>query len=331
MTSEEDIHVAIVACGDRLEETTVALKALTLFTNRSLYAHVFAEDQLQEGFTRTFRSWPPSISVRFQYRIYPIEFPKDKAAEWKKLFKLCASQRLFIPMLLQDVDALLYIDTDVLFLRPVEEIWSFFYHFNASHLAAAAPEHESPSAGWYNRFARHPYYGSLGINSGVMLMNLTRIRQFQWLEHIDRYYQTYRYNITWGDQDLLNILFHFYPEMLYVFSCSWNYRPDHCMYMSNCAAAEREGVSVVHGNRGVLHNDKQPVFKAVYETIRDHLLEDDRSTLIRKLGATLSAVADTPCSQVAHLFVEGVDRPLTSGTKRQRTFANPSRDSANGA
>ena len=41
------------------------------------------------------------------------------------------------------------------------------------------------------------------------------------------------------------------------------------MYGSNCRAAEREGVSVLHGNRGVYHDEKQPTFKALYEAIRD--------------------------------------------------------------
>lgn len=59
------------------------------------------------------------------------------------------------------------------------------------------------------------------------------------------------------------------PECLYVFPCQWNYRPDHCMYGSNCKGAELEGVSVLHGNRGVYHDDKQPTFKALYEAIRD--------------------------------------------------------------
>ena len=58
-------------------------------------------------------------------------------------------------------------------------------------------------------------------------------------------------------------------ECLYVFPCQWNYRPDHCMYGSNCREAEREGVSVLHGNRGVYHDEKQPTFKALYEAIRD--------------------------------------------------------------
>ena len=67
-------------------------------------------------------------------------------------------------------------DTDVLFLRPMDDIWAFLKEFNSTQLAAMAPEHEVPKIGWYSRFARHPFYGVTGVNSGVMLMNLTRIR-----------------------------------------------------------------------------------------------------------------------------------------------------------
>lgn len=80
-------------------------------------------------------------------------------------------------VILKDVDSLLYVDTDVLFLRPMDDIWSLFKSFNSTQLAAMAPEHEVPKIGWYSRFARHPFYGVTGINSGVMLMNLTRIRR----------------------------------------------------------------------------------------------------------------------------------------------------------
>lgn len=80
-------------------------------------------------------------------------------------------------LILKNVDSLLYVDTDILFLRPVDDIWSFLGKFNSTQIAAMAPEHEEPRIGWYNRFARHPYYGVTGINSGVMLMNMTRIRR----------------------------------------------------------------------------------------------------------------------------------------------------------
>ena len=48
-----------------------------------------------------------------------------------------------------------------------------------------------------------------------MLMNLTRMKEAKWLEHIVPYYDEYRYKITWGDQDLINIFFHFFPGKLF--------------------------------------------------------------------------------------------------------------------
>ena len=104
-------------------------------------------------------------------------------------------------------------DTDILFLTPIETLWEHFYHFNASHAAALAPEGEDLPTGWYNRFARHPYYGVLGVNSGIMLMNLTRLRAMKWVAEVLKYYEEYRYSITWGDQDLINVIFHFHPGM----------------------------------------------------------------------------------------------------------------------
>lgn len=60
------------------------------------------------------------------------------------------------------VKRLLYVDTDILFFTPVDFIWEHFYKFNSTQIAALSPEHEQPWQGWYNRFARHPYYGKMG-------------------------------------------------------------------------------------------------------------------------------------------------------------------------
>jgi len=58
-------------------------------------------------------------------------------------------------------------------------------------------------------------------------------------------------------------------DLLYQYSCEWNYRPDHCMYMSNCHAAELHGVSVLHGCRRAFHIDKWPVFRAIYQAVEN--------------------------------------------------------------
>ncbi|KAK7802919.1 hypothetical protein U0070_013815 [Myodes glareolus] len=251
------------------------------------------------------------------------------------------------PVILKDVDSLLYVDTDVLFLRPVDDIWKLLRQFNSTQLAAMAPEHEIPKIGWYSRFARHPFYGSTGVNSGVMLMNLTRIRSTQfknsliptglaWEDMLLPLYQKYKNAITWGDQDLLNIIFYFNPgivlssyiinngcpfhqrsqnlskyECLYVFPCQWNYRPDHCMYGSNCKEAEREGVSVLHGNRGVYHDDKQPTFRALYEAIRDFPFQDNLfQSMYYPLQLKFLETVHTLCGRIPQVFLKQIEKTM---------------------
>lgn len=79
---------------------------------------------------------------------------------------------------------------------------------SSKQIAAMAPEHEDYSAGWYNRFAKHPYVKPLGVNSGVMLMNLTRMRAFDWEQYLQPVMNQYKMDIVWGDQDIINIIFH---------------------------------------------------------------------------------------------------------------------------
>ncbi|XP_035886901.1 glucoside xylosyltransferase 2 isoform X3 [Phyllostomus discolor] len=272
------IHLAVVACGSRLEETLVMLKSAVLFSHRKMQFHIFTEESLKS------------------------EFDKQ--------------------VILKDVDSLLYVDTDVLFLRPVDDIWKFLRQFNSTQLAAMAPEHEIPKIGWYSRFAQHPFYGSTGINSGVMLMNLTRIRTAQfknsviptglaWEDMLYPLYQKYKNVITWGDQDLLNIIFYFNPECLYVFPCQWNYRPDHCMYGSNCKGAELEGVSVLHGNRGVYHDDKQPTFKALYEAIRDFPFQDNLfQSIYYPLQLKFLETVHTLCGRIPQVFLKQIEKTM---------------------
>lgn len=206
--------------------------------------------------------------------------------------------------MLNDTDAVLYVDTDTLFLAPPERIWDEFKRMNASQLAALSPEHEDPNTGWYNRFAKHPYYGKLGVNSGVMLMNLTRMREFRWTDHVIPIHKEYKLKITWGDQDIINIIFHYHPEKLYVYSCRYNYRPDHCMYMSVCAEAEKDGALVLHGSRGTFHSQKQPPFRAIYRAMQEYQLNTDPyEELLVPMRNYLIMEDKSNCGRVPKVFI----------------------------
>ncbi|XP_038865057.1 glucoside xylosyltransferase 2-like isoform X4 [Salvelinus namaycush] len=276
--AEEVMHLAVVACGNRLDETLTMVKSALLFSIKSIKFHIFAEDPLTSQFEKG--------------------------------------------VILKDVDSLLYVDTDVLFLRPMDDMWSFLKAFNTTQLAAMAPEHEIPKIGWYSRFARHPFYGVTGVNSGVMLMNLTRIRStlfknsmipsgLSWEDLLHPLYQKYKNHITWGDQDLLNIIFHYNSECLYTFPCQWNYRPDHCMYGSNCKGAEEEGVSILHGNRGVYHDDKQPAFKVVYDAVHEYPFEDNLfQSLFYPLQTKFLDTVNTLCGRIPQVFLKQVEKSM---------------------
>ncbi|XP_037099320.1 glucoside xylosyltransferase 1 [Syngnathus acus] len=324
------MHLAVVACGERLEETITMLKSAVLFSIKRLQLHIFAEDQLHARFMEALESWPAFIRSRFNYTVYPIHFPNENVAEWKKLFKPCASQRLFLPLILKDVESLVYVDCDILFLQPVDRLWDFLSRFDSAQLAAMAPEHEEPRIAWYNRFARHPFYGRTGLNSGVMLMNLTRMRNvffkndmtsvgLKWEELLMPLLQKYKLNITWGDQDLLNIIFHYNPEFLLEFPCQWNYRPDHCIYGSNCASAEENGIYILHGNRGVYHDHKQPAFRLVYEAIRKYSFgADPVASLLAPLEKQLLKTTHTYCGKAHALFTKALVHGLAAINRKAR-------------
>ncbi|XP_066258133.1 glucoside xylosyltransferase 2 [Euwallacea similis] len=308
---KDDLVVAVVACGDRLAETLTLVKSALMFSKEKLNFIIVAEDSLIESFTEKLGEWQSFLNNGFSFKVLPLKFPKKDGGEWKKLFKPCAAQRLFLPDILPDVDSLLYMDTDSLFLTPVESVWAYFQKFNRSQMAALAFEHEDPNVGWYNRFAKHPYYGNLGVNSGVMLMNLTRMRIFKWTEYVVPIYKKFKLHITWGDQDIINIIFHYHPGKLYIYSCRYNYRPDHCMYTSICKPAEKDGVAVIHGSRGFFHSEKQPVFKAIYNVFEAFQIGGDiYKDFYQPLEAYLDVLENTNCGKIKDIFVKNLRRFL---------------------
>ena len=95
------MDVAAVVCRDRLEETMNMVKSILIFTNQQVRFHIVAERDLQHEVQRKFESFPGNVKQHFQFTIYNLSYPpgEDEVA-WKKLFKTCASQRLFLLVIL---------------------------------------------------------------------------------------------------------------------------------------------------------------------------------------------------------------------------------------
>lgn len=93
------INIAVVACGERLQETLVMIKSALLFNHAKDFLRflIFAEDHLISGFTEKLEDWRSVIPLEFDFEIQGLNFPPE--GKWKSLFKPCAAQRLFLPVI----------------------------------------------------------------------------------------------------------------------------------------------------------------------------------------------------------------------------------------
>lgn len=66
--AEEVMHLAVVACGNRLDETLTMVKSALLFSLKRIKFHIFAEDPLAPQFTERVRNrelMPECVLSRF--------------------------------------------------------------------------------------------------------------------------------------------------------------------------------------------------------------------------------------------------------------------------
>ncbi|XP_050023443.2 glucoside xylosyltransferase 1-like [Dermacentor andersoni] len=300
-TLADRVKLVVVTCDSVLNLTLANIKSAVAFTAMPLELLLFTDEKNREALQQMISLWPESVLKRVHYKVSAVKFPEPDSKRWRGLFQPCSSQRLFLPSLLPDVDAVIYVDADVLFVSPIERLWQHFASMNSSHLAAMAPEGEEYASNWYRNSARHPFYQPLGVNSGVMLMNLTRMRKFGWEEHMRPLLEIYGENMPWGDQDLLNIFFGTHPELLLVFSCRWNYRTDHCMHGTYCTEGPP---AVVHGSRNVFAQYSQPAFWELHQAMGEYELgESLGDTFIEVFKDRLSKSRNTSCG---HEFLKHV-------------------------
>ncbi|XP_045502972.1 glucoside xylosyltransferase 1 [Colias croceus] len=312
-TKTQRVVISFVVCDSRFNESLNVIKSALLFTKSPLLFIIFTDQKLKPLFKSTLTEWKNIIGEKLEFELQRINFPEAHKDDWMNLFSKCAAQRLFIPTLIPHIDAMIYVDTDTLFLAPAEELWDSFSKFNHTQISAMALEDDNPNVSWYPRFAKHPFYGKYGLNSGVMLMNLTRMREFGWVDYVTPIMLKWKLYIPWGDQDIINIIFHYHESAVYVLSCRYNYRTDQCMYGDACADATSQGIYVLHGSRRAFHNHKQPAFEAVYQAMDEYEIGTEPNNVLVKIEQYFDAAPESNCGNLKDAFLK-VPKQVLSNT-----------------
>ncbi|CAG7721287.1 unnamed protein product, partial [Allacma fusca] len=151
------------------------------------------------------------------------------------------------------------------------------------------------------------------LNAGILIMNLTRMRNVDFENKALATYTLYKEKIQMADQDILNIMFHAFPEKLLVLDCTYNLLWAHCGEPGSgagdrvclneykpgpicfCSSSLRNGIHVVHGNMGTFHKPDYPLFQILYRTMsKFKLTRDSYSDLLSRLTQDFNSL-DRPC------------------------------------
>jgi hypothetical protein len=263
------IHVATAQCGtstDLLLEFEVLVKTMLMAADPLDHIHLHAvlgkmdDDEVGATFMERLHSLANSLNGVFSLRVYE-PFP-----DIVDLFKPCATQGLSLHKLVPDsIDCALFLDRDTIIVSSLKGFIDTACGLQDKLLAMSQetrgigngnpPSHYTHAHGARN--ASITYVAPTGVNSGVLGMNLKKLREVDFERIVAdacNRYSAQGSDMTLGDQDILNGYFVEHPRLLEFIDCKYNSRvsgdPEEC----DCCPVSIEDSVVLHGNRAAFTN-----------------------------------------------------------------------------
>jgi len=260
---DETVHIVFVVCGrgHRLEEAEMLVKSAVLHTQTDLRFTVVTDQQkLLEPRLRAIIDKIEMFEITADF--HPPGLVKEKDADIVNTWGPCQGLRNFFPSLLPNIRKIIYVDTDVLFQDSPHNLWTHFQHMNRSQIMAIAANQAQKSLSSYDNDVRFPHPPG-GLNTGVMLLNLERMRRIGYKEIILKVIKHFKNHFAIPDQDPKVILSGLFPKLLYRLPVSWN---TNFLMCSGCLEEQplckvnklvgSKNVSLIHGT---FHTFHQPI------------------------------------------------------------------------
>ena len=98
------------------------------------------------------KTWDLAQRNKLIFERRQVWYPEGRES-MKSMFRECATARLFLTETLKDEDAVIYIDTDFVFMAPPEWLWDEFKKFNSTQIASMTPclfHYHDPKKNIYN-------------------------------------------------------------------------------------------------------------------------------------------------------------------------------------
>lgn len=251
----QPVHVAIVCAGINASRTVVTLLKSILFYRRNpIYFHFISDIIARRTLTHLASTWRlPQV----QWRFYNAEDVVDDVS-WipnKHYSGVYGLLKLTLPKILpSSLDKVIILDTDVTFATDIGKLWALFQNFNMGQ-ALGLVENQSD---WYipgKLWKNHRPWPALGrgLNTGVILMDLNRLRKDNWSKTWRIVAETdlvTMFSTSLADQDIFNAVLRRQSELLYRLPCQWNVQlSDNSLSDTLCYTKHKnQPVYVIHFN-----------------------------------------------------------------------------------
>ncbi|CAK8685218.1 unnamed protein product [Clavelina lepadiformis] len=246
------IHICIVCVGsDAIREVITLMKSLLFYRKRPLHVHFIVNDTSKLVLSHLFRTWDISdFTVSFYFMDnYVKKVSWIPNTHYSGIFGLI---KLLIPSILPSyVIKVIALDTDLLFVADISELWDFFDTFTDSN-SIGLVENQSE---WYLRkmwknYAPWPAIGQ-GFNTGVMLLDCKKLRLTDWSsrwETLTRQTLISMPSVQLADQDVINSCLKSHPTMVKIVPCFWNFQLCEHMKKEFCYSQHHHEIKAIHWN-----------------------------------------------------------------------------------
>lgn len=195
------INIAFAPDNNYVMPTTVAITSLLMNNkeeNICIYI-IYLEGDLNINNKKIF----DTLVKKFRKKIIFKEVSK-KSLECFPKFRhgLSAYLRIFTPMLLTEIDKIIYLDGDIIVNKNISELFNI--DISNYELAGVGDLKQLFTPGYVETIGFK--YNRIYINSGVLLMNLKSLRDLNILAQTEIYLKKYKDYIYHEDQDILNCI-----------------------------------------------------------------------------------------------------------------------------
>ena len=176
------IHIAFNIDDSYKKQCETVIRSILANTKEKVTFHIIGVKTFNIEGVRAFCYEKPDISM-LKYTVQVAHI------------SMTSTFRLFIPFILNDLDKVIYLDSDLIVLDDIKKLWER----KVKYIGGVRD-------GLYKTQARKNNLNHTYINSGVMVLNLKNLRQLNYLERIEQT-QDGKHNLSLLDQDIINIAF----------------------------------------------------------------------------------------------------------------------------